>query len=392
MTLDSSSQAHFNILAERLFGVEGSGGGRPERLVGMMVRMDEGEAQHVLAGAFHRQREDGDLPYQSFIKRSGRWISVETGEGYEAIHAVRGRQQGERLGRPVGTQQKSAQPDAGVLAPEVVAIQRRRLVGGEGVAVVALGGGRVGGVVEDSERVEAPPGAVVAAPVGALVHRERLRVQLRRLLGVTCGLDGVGAVVERIGRAGVRRAEGPHREVGGLPEQGKRSVEAVAVGELDGESGEGLDAERGLPCMAHGGPHERRRRLRVAAPLADRPEHDLRLGERIGVPPLGQQADGLLARLAQRREVDAAAVIWFQPALDVCNALGADPWATLASGTLLAAFAPDDVEVVMSELSLHGYQASMIGQAKLGTGVVDEHGRSIALPKRDEVARILSVN
>lgn len=97
MTLDSSSQAHFNILAERLFGVEGSGGGRPERLVGMMVRMDEGEAQHVLAGAFHRQREDGDLPYQSFIKRSGRWISVETGEGYEAIHAVRGRQQGERM-------------------------------------------------------------------------------------------------------------------------------------------------------------------------------------------------------------------------------------------------------------------------------------------------------
>jgi hydrogenase expression/formation protein HypE len=36
--------------------------------------------------------------------------------------------------------------------------------------------------------------------------------------------------------------------------------------------------------------------------------------------------------------VDRRPVLWFYPGTAVCDALGADPWATLASGSLLAAF------------------------------------------------------
>ncbi len=39
--------------------------------------------------------------------------------------------------------------------------------------------------------------------------------------------------------------------------------------------------------------------------------------------------------------IDPEAVLWFAPGRAVCAALGADPWGTLASGTLLAAF-PED--------------------------------------------------
>ncbi len=39
-----------------------------------------------------------------------------------------------------------------------------------------------------------------------------------------------------------------------------------------------------------------------------------------------------------RIRIDRKAVLWFEPGVAVCRALGADPWATLASGTLLAAF------------------------------------------------------
>ncbi len=91
MTLDSSSRAHFNILAEKLYGHRT--GILPERLVGMMVRMNEGEAQHVLSAAFHRQREDADLPYQCFMKRDGKWESQDSGQRYSAIHAVKGREE-----------------------------------------------------------------------------------------------------------------------------------------------------------------------------------------------------------------------------------------------------------------------------------------------------------
>lgn len=110
-------------------------------------------------------------------------------------------------------------------------------------------------------------------------------------------------------------------------------------------------------------------------------------------PTEGGLAAGLheMARASGvRLRVDRAATIWYQPALEVCRALEADPWATLASGTLLAAFADGDAEDAAAQLASHGYQTSIIGRAEQGTGLVDEQGRPIQLPARDEVARILS--
>ncbi len=88
--------------------------------------------------------------------------------------------------------------------------------------------------------------------------------------------------------------------------------------------------------------------------------------------------------------VDVGAVIWFEPALEICRALAADPWATLASGALLATFAPSRANAAVAELSAQGYQVSIIGHAAPGAGVVDQGATAIGLPARDEVARILS--
>ena len=91
-----------------------------------------------------------------------------------------------------------------------------------------------------------------------------------------------------------------------------------------------------------------------------------------------------------RLRIYRTAIIWFRPAFEVCRAVNADPWATLASGTLLAAFAPGDAEDAMAKLASHGHRTSIVGQAEPGAGVFDEEGSPIHLPARDEVARILS--
>jgi len=87
--------------------------------------------------------------------------------------------------------------------------------------------------------------------------------------------------------------------------------------------------------------------------------------------------------------VDADAVLWFAPGLAVCAALGADPWATLASGTVLAAFAADAAAGAVEALNRRGHQAVAIGAAERGTGVRDTSGRAIPRPARDELARVL---
>lgn len=83
-----------------------------------------------------------------------------------------------------------------------------------------------------------------------------------------------------------------------------------------------------------------------------------------------------------RIRVDREAVLWFEPGVAVCRALGADPWATLASGTLLAAFPAQTAEAILAD---HGYPAAIIGTAEAGAGVHDTDGRPIPWPKRDEV-------
>ncbi len=87
--------------------------------------------------------------------------------------------------------------------------------------------------------------------------------------------------------------------------------------------------------------------------------------------------------------VDPRAVLWFEPGLAVCEALGADPWATLASGALLAGFPPERADEALAELGGAGFRAAAIGRAVEGSGVADTDGRAIPWPARDEVARVL---
>lgn len=87
--------------------------------------------------------------------------------------------------------------------------------------------------------------------------------------------------------------------------------------------------------------------------------------------------------------VDPEAVAWFEPGLAACRALGADPWATLASGTLLAAFPPDRAEAACHTLRAQGYTARAIAEVETGEGVTTREGLPIDWPERDEVARLL---
>lgn len=91
-----------------------------------------------------------------------------------------------------------------------------------------------------------------------------------------------------------------------------------------------------------------------------------------------------------RLRVDLGSVLWFEPGRAVCDALGADPLATLASGSLLAAVPPDRAEAVLRTLARHGHAAAEIGTAERGSGVCDAEGRPLFWPGRDEVARLLS--
>jgi hydrogenase maturation factor len=88
--------------------------------------------------------------------------------------------------------------------------------------------------------------------------------------------------------------------------------------------------------------------------------------------------------------VDRDAVLWFQPGVAVCTALGADPWCTLASGTLLATFRASAAESARDELERQGHEAVVIGRVVDEPGVTDTTGAPIPWPVRDEVARLLS--
>jgi hydrogenase expression/formation protein HypE len=87
--------------------------------------------------------------------------------------------------------------------------------------------------------------------------------------------------------------------------------------------------------------------------------------------------------------IDRNAVLWFEPGLAVCEALGCDPWSTLASGTLLAAFIPEKAESALTAFAEAGHAAAAIGVVEAGNGVHDADGVGLPRPARDEVARIL---
>jgi hydrogenase maturation factor len=122
------------------------------------------------------------------------------------------------------------------------------------------------------------------------------------------------------------------------------------------------------------------------------------LAKRLGATALHDPTEGGLAAglheiahaAGLRVRVDRDAILWFEPGLVLCRAVGADPWSTLASGCLLAAFPADAVEPALATFAAQGYPAAAIGLVEPGSGVRDEAGRAITWPDCDAVSGVLS--
>ena len=110
-------------------------------------------------------------------------------------------------------------------------------------------------------------------------------------------------------------------------------------------------------------------------------------------PTEGGLAAGLhemAAASGVRLRVDKTHSLWWGPALALCHAVGADPWATLASGTLLAAFRAAEATEVAEAFAAQGHKAALIAVAEDGEGVVDMAGEPLRWPERDELSRVLA--
>jgi hydrogenase maturation factor len=121
------------------------------------------------------------------------------------------------------------------------------------------------------------------------------------------------------------------------------------------------------------------------------------LATRLGATALHDPTEGGLAaglhELAAASDVsirvEQQSVLWFEPGLAVCREVGADPWATLASGTLLAAFPAEHAAAAQQALAAEGHVAAVIGSVEEGSGVRAGGGKAIPWPERDEVDRVL---
>lgn len=88
--------------------------------------------------------------------------------------------------------------------------------------------------------------------------------------------------------------------------------------------------------------------------------------------------------------VDAKAILWFQPGIAVCEALGADPWGVLASGTLLAAFPERLASQALTALTAEGHATAAVARAVRGSGIERSDGARFVRYERDELSRVLS--
>jgi hydrogenase expression/formation protein HypE len=96
------------------------------------------------------------------------------------------------------------------------------------------------------------------------------------------------------------------------------------------------------------------------------------------------EASGLALR------VDRDAALWFAPGLALCEAVGADPWGMLASGTLLAGFPKLRAQTAVNALTTEGYTVAVIAHAEAGTGVFFGDGSGLPRYEQDELSRILT--
>ena len=85
--------------------------------------------------------------------------------------------------------------------------------------------------------------------------------------------------------------------------------------------------------------------------------------------------------------IEPERILWYEPGVELCAAAGLDPWGTLASGTLLAGFASDRLDVALQDLARDGYSASVIGRAGRGRGVAFTDGAPLTRFERDELNR-----
>jgi len=90
--------------------------------------------------------------------------------------------------------------------------------------------------------------------------------------------------------------------------------------------------------------------------------------------------------------VDEQAVLWFPPGIELCRALGADPWGTLASGALLAGFAAPRTQSALIALADAGFEAAIIAEASVGSGVRLSSGAALPRRERDELSRLIEAD
>ena len=86
--------------------------------------------------------------------------------------------------------------------------------------------------------------------------------------------------------------------------------------------------------------------------------------------------------------LDRERVAWFDAGVALCAAAGLDPWGTLASGALLAGFAPDRLYAGLRHLARTGHDAAVIGRAAAGSGVAFADGTPLPRYERDELSRL----
>jgi hydrogenase maturation factor len=211
----------------------------------------------------------------------------------------------------------------------------------------------VGGHTEVTQAVNQP---IVVGQMLGLAEDRRF---------VTTGGARPGQVVVQVGRAPIEGAAVLAHEAGSL--LGGVDIDSVRAAE-DALTTPGISVvsaallAAGLGCTAMHDPTEGG----LAAGL-----HEL------------AAASGIRLRVTRGR------VLWWEPAMALCQAVGADPWATLASGSLLAAFGASEISRVVEEFVAAGYEAAVIAVAENGNGVIDTDGEAICWPERDELSGVL---
>ena len=173
-----------------------------------------------------------------------------------------------------------------------------------------------------------------------------------------------------------------------LVQVGLAPVEGAAVLAVEAEAALGAVSARSLEAAANAADAPGLSVVEpalLAAELGATAMHDpTEGGMAAGLHEMSQAAGVALS-------IDTRPILWYEPGLAVCEAVGADPWATLASGALLATFPQDLVNHAVGELTKKTHAVAVIGSVQEGAGVCDQAGEVIPWPERDEVARILEI-